>query len=161
MNRSLLSGYPEELIEQVETLYKHNKLERYIKSRYSESHEITSDKALFNYIQDLKKTYMKKSPPLHKVLYDDRIDTVYNALGLHSSVSRVQGSRLKSKSEIRVSSILKKAPEAFLQMIAVHELAHLKVKEHNRDFYRLCNHMLSDYAQLEFDFRVYLISLDY
>ena len=48
---------------------------------------------------------MKKSPPLHKVLYDDRIDTVYNALGLHSSVSRVQGSRLKSKSEIRVSSI--------------------------------------------------------
>ena len=161
MNRSLLSGYPEELIEQVETLYKHNKLESYIKSRYSESHEITSDKALFNYIQDLKKTYMKKSPPLHKVLYDDRIDTVYNALGLHSSVSRVQGSRLKSKSEIRVSSILKKAPEAFLQMIAVHELAHLKVKEHNRDFYRLCNHMLSDYAQLEFDFRVYLISLDY
>ena len=158
---NILSGYPEELIEQVETLYKHNKLESYIKSRYSESHEITSDKALFNYIQDLKKTYMKKSPPLHKVLYDDRIDTVYNALGLHSSVSRVQGSRLKSKSEIRVSSILKKAPEAFLQMIAVHELAHLKVKEHNREFYRLCNHMLSDYAQLEFDFRVYLISLDY
>ncbi len=158
---NILSGYPEELIEQVETLYKHNKLESYIKSRYSGSHEITSDKALFNYIQDLKKTYMRKSPPLHKVLYDDRIDTVYNALGLHSSVSRVQGSRLKSKSEIRVSSILKKAPEEFLKMIAVHELAHLKVKEHNREFYRLCNHMLSDYAQLEFDFRVYLISLDY
>ncbi len=124
MNRSLLNGYPQGIIDKVETLYKQKKLTTYIKGRYPDSHEINSDKALFNYIQDLKKTYMKKAPPLHKVIYDDRIDTVYNALGLHSSVSRVQGNKLKSKSEIRISSVFKKAPADFLEMISVHELAH-------------------------------------
>jgi predicted metal-dependent hydrolase len=51
-------------------------------------------------------------------------------------------------------------PEAFLKMIVVHELAHLKEKEHNRAFYQLCEHMLPEYHQLEFDTRVYLTQLD-
>jgi hypothetical protein len=47
------------------------------------------------------------------------------------------------------------APE-FLQMIVVHELAHLKEAEHNKAFYKLCEYMLPGYHQLEFDLRVYL-----
>jgi len=39
----------------------------------------------------------------------------------------------------------------------VHELAHLKEKEHNKDFYQLCQHMLPDYHQLEFDARLFLM----
>jgi predicted metal-dependent hydrolase len=78
---------------------------------------------------------------------------------LHSFVSRVQGKNLKSKSEIRVASIFKKAPADFLHMIVVHELAHLKEKDHNKSFYRLCHNMESDYSQLEFDLRLYLINL--
>ena len=75
-------------------------------------------------------------------------------------MSRVQGNKLKSKNEIRISSVFKKAPEAFLSMIVVHELAHLKEKEHNKNFYQLCLHMLPDYHQLEFDMRVYLTQLE-
>jgi predicted metal-dependent hydrolase len=48
------------------------------------------------------------------------------------------------------------APAAFLKMILVHELAHLKEREHTKAFYQLCTHMEPDYFQLEFDLRLYL-----
>jgi predicted metal-dependent hydrolase len=41
-------------------------------------------------------------------------------------------------------------------MIVVHELAHLRESEHNRAFYKLCEHMLPGYGQIEFDLRLYL-----
>jgi len=42
----------------------------------------------------------------------------------------------------------------------VHELAHLKEREHDKAFYQLCQHMAPDYHQLEFDLRLYLTQLD-
>jgi predicted metal-dependent hydrolase len=45
-------------------------------------------------------------------------------------------------------------------MIAVHELAHLKEREHGKAFYQLCVHMEPAYHQLEFDTRLYLTHLD-
>ena len=42
-------------------------------------------------------------------------------------------------------------------MIVVHELAHLREREHNDAFYRLCVHMEGRYHQLELDARLYLI----
>ena len=72
----------------------------------------------------------------------------------------MQGGKIKTKNEIRIGSIFKTAPEAFLRMIVVHELAHLKEKEHDKAFYQLCLHMEPDYHQLEFDLRVYLTHLD-
>jgi predicted metal-dependent hydrolase len=41
-------------------------------------------------------------------------------------------------------------------MIVVHELAHLKVREHDKAFHALCVHMAPDYHQLEFDVRLWL-----
>jgi len=41
----------------------------------------------------------------------------------------------------------------------VHELAHLKVRDHDKAFYQLCLHMESDYMQWEFDCRVSLLAL--
>jgi hypothetical protein len=38
----------------------------------------------------------------------------------------------------------------------VHELAHLKEREHNKPFYALCEHMLPGYHQVEFDTRLWL-----
>jgi predicted metal-dependent hydrolase len=55
----------------------------------------------------------------------------HNPALLHTHVSRVQGNKLKSKNEIRIGALFKKGPEAFLAMIVVHELAHLKEKDHN------------------------------
>lgn len=85
-----------------------------------------------------------------------KIHVVNNALGLNTSVSRVQGSKLKSKNEIRISEIFKTGPEAFLEMIIAHELAHIQIKPRDKAFYQLCEHMLPDYHHLEFEMRVYL-----
>ncbi|MEN3277025.1 MAG: pyrophosphatase, partial [Massilia sp.] len=88
--------------------------------------------------------------------YDPKLHTVRNALGTHSAVSRVQGGRLKAKREIRIAALFKEAPADFLRMIVVHELAHLKEREHGKAFYALCLHMEPDYHQLEFDLRLWL-----
>jgi len=45
-------------------------------------------------------------------------------------------------------------------MIVVHELAHLREKDHDKSFYQLCQHMEPRYHQLEFELRVYLTYLD-
>jgi len=103
---------------------------------------------------------MKSSPPISKVMYDTKIRDVSAALGTHTFVSRVQGGKLKAKNEIRISHLFKSAPEPFLRMIVTHELAHLKVKEHNKAFYKLCTHIEPAYHQLEFDLRVYLTYKD-
>lgn len=92
--------------------------------------------------------------------YDSRIQVIQQALGLHRAVSRVQGNRLKAKAEIRIASLFRQGPEALLRMIVVHELAHLREKNHDKAFYSLCCHMEPNYHQLEFDARLYLTCLD-
>jgi UTP pyrophosphatase len=72
----------------------------------------------------------------------------------------VQGNKLKSKREIRISSIFKNVPLEFLRMIAVHELAHFKEKEHDKAFYKLCEYMEPQYHQFEFDLRLYLTHIE-
>ena len=79
-------------------------------------------------MMDLKNNYLKKSSPISKIIYDPKIHVVNNALGLHTFVSRVQGNKLKSKNEIRISEIFRRCPEAFLKMITVHELANAAYK---------------------------------
>jgi len=135
-------------------------LSKYLLSKYPLPHNIVNDKALRTFAMDLKKQYLKKSSPLSKVQFDDKIHVINNALGLHSFVSRVQGNKLKSKNEIRIATVFKSAPIEFLEMIVVHELAHLKEKEHNKAFYQLCQHMLPNYHQVELDLRIYLTQLD-
>ena len=61
--------------------------------------------------------------------------------------------------QIRVATVFRNAPEAFLRMIVVHELAHLKEKDHDKAFYSLCCHMEPQYPQLEFDTRLWLTHL--
>jgi UTP pyrophosphatase len=56
--------------------------------------------------------------------------------------------------------MFKDAPPEFLRMITVHELAHLRLRDHDRAFYQLCEHMEPNYHQLEFDVRVYLTHLE-
>ena len=159
-NLKYLSGYPETIIHQVARLIDDEKLSDFILKRYPVAHEIRTDKALYSYVLEIKNDFIKKSQPLSKVVYDDKINVINHALGLHTFVSRVQGGKLKAKNEIRIASVFKKTPEAFLRMIAVHELAHLKEKDHNKAFYKLCRHMEPGYHQLELDMRLYLTHLD-
>ena len=76
------------------------------------------------------------------------------------AISRVQGAKLKSKREIRVATLFRDCAPEFLKMIVVHELAHLKVREHDKSFYALCEHMEPRYHQYEFDLRLHLTCLD-
>ena len=155
-----LSAYPSTIQNQVYDMLNKKTLSKYLLGKYPNKHSIVNDKALRNYTIDIKNKFLKKSSPLSKVKFDDKIHVINNALGLHSFVSRVQGNKLKSKNEIRVATVFKTAPEAFLEMIVVHELAHLKEKEHNKAFYQLCQHMLPSYHQLELDLRIYLTQID-
>ena len=151
-----LEGYSPAVQARVRELLAQGQLGPYLASRYAEEHAVRNDKALFQTAMELKDRFLKTAPPLHKVLYDPRLQLLSHALGTLTAVSRVQGSRLKASREIRVASVFREAPAAFLKMILVHELAHLKEREHNKAFYQLCTHMEPDYHQLEFDLRLYL-----
>ena len=155
-----LQGYSPEVLESVHRLIARDGLDDYLTSRYPQRHVIQSDKALYAFVNELRQRHLRNAPAIDKVLYDNRLDLTHRALGLHSAVSRVQGGKLKAKKEIRVASLFRNAPPEFLEMIVVHELAHLKEAEHNKAFYQLCRHMLEDYHQREFDLRLYLTWLE-
>lgn len=155
-----LAGYPPELLAQVREAIAQGRLADSLQRRYPEAHDVISDGALYDYVAGLKSRHMRNAGPLSKVLYDNRLHLVQKALGTHTAVSRVQGGNLKSKREIRIASLFRQAPAAFLRMIVVHELAHLKEREHDKAFYALCTHMEPQYHQLEFDVRVWLTLQD-
>ena len=86
-------------------------------------------------MNDLKSEFLRNAEPLSKVAFDNKLHVIRNALGTHTTVSRVQGSKLKAKREIRVASLFKEVPIEWLRMIVVHELAHMKEREHDKAFY--------------------------
>ncbi|MFZ5936309.1 metal-dependent hydrolase [Pseudomonas putida] len=151
-----LQAYPPHLQEQVRQMIVSDRLGEYLQRRYPGRHDVQSDKALYGFAQDLRQQYLRSAPNLDKVLFDNRLDLTHRALGLNTAVSRVQGGKLKAKKEIRIASLFKEAAPEFLRMIVVHELAHLRERDHNKAFYQLCQHMEPAYHQLEFDLRVYL-----
>ncbi len=155
-----LAGYPEHVLAQVRQLLAQDRLGELLRGRYPKTHDIRSDRALFDYVQGLKTEHLRSAEPLSKVCFDSKLHVIRHALGTHTSVSRVQGSKLKAKREIRIATLFREVPPEFLKMIAVHELAHLREKDHDKAFYQLCVHMEPNYHQYEFDLRLYLTQLD-
>ncbi len=155
-----LRGYPEPLQAQVRQLLADGGVSPLLRRKYPALHGVRTDRALYDYVMDLKASYLRSSEPLAKVCFDGKLQLVAQALGTHTVAARVQGSKLKTRREIRVATVFREAPEPFLKMITVHELAHLKVREHDKAFYSLCTHMAPDYHQLEFDVRLSLTHLE-
>jgi predicted metal-dependent hydrolase len=155
-----LAGYSEKVTIQAGLLITEHKLAGFLLKKYPVAHGIRTDKALYDFAVEMKNTFLRKSQPLSKVTYDCKINVIHQALGLHTFISRVQGAKLKAKNEIRIASVFKHAPLAFLRMIVAHELAHIKERDHNKAFYNLCEYMEPAYHQLEFDMRLYLTHLD-
>ncbi|OGB06763.1 MAG: metal-dependent hydrolase [Burkholderiales bacterium RIFCSPHIGHO2_12_FULL_61_11] len=155
-----LAGYPEPLKAQVRQQLVQGRLGEMLLTKYRHAHGVRTDKALYDYVMALKNDFLRNSEPLSKVTFDSKLQVITHALGTHTTVSRVQGSKLKSKREIRVATLFKEVPAEFLKMIAVHELAHIKEKGHDKAFYQLCTHMEPRYHQYEFDLRVYLTYID-
>ena len=155
-----LVGYPPHVLARVNALIEQGRLGEVLNDRYDQSHAVRTDGQLYDYVQALKERHLRQSVPLGKVVYDSKLQVMKHALGTHTTISRVQGSKLKASREIRIATVFRDAPADFLKMIAVHELAHIKEAEHDKAFYRLCTHMEPDYHQLEFDLRLYLTHLD-
>ncbi|MDD2540896.1 MAG: DUF45 domain-containing protein [Desulfuromonadaceae bacterium] len=155
-----LAGYSPKITAQVTELVAENRLGLVLVQRYPKAHNIRTDKALYDFTVAIKNEFMRTAQPLSRVAYDGKIHVINNALGTHTFVSRVQGGKLKAKHEIRIGSVFRDAPREFLKMIVVHELAHLKEKEHNKAFYQLCEYMEPAYHQLEFDTRLFLTQVE-
>jgi predicted metal-dependent hydrolase len=159
-NLKYLTAYPDGVRAQVSQLLAEGRLGEHLRQRYPAAHDVRTDKALYGYVQDLKDEFLRNADPIAKVAFDSKIQVIQHALGLHTAISRVQGSKLKAKHEIRIASVFRDTPEPFLRMIAVHELAHLKEKQHDKAFYKLCCWMEPHYHQYEFDLRLYLTQLE-
>ncbi|WP_293642033.1 YgjP-like metallopeptidase domain-containing protein [Polaromonas sp.] len=155
-----LAGYPENLQTQVQQLLAQGRLGNMLLNKYRHAHGVRTDKALYDYVMALKGDFLRNAEPLSKVTFDSKLHVISHALGTHTTVSRVQGHKLKAKREIRVATLFKEVPVEFLRMITVHELAHIKEKGHDKAFYQLCTHMEPRYHQYEFDLRVYLTHID-
>jgi predicted metal-dependent hydrolase len=154
-----LAGYPAELQDPVRQALAAGTLGAWLQQRYPQQHGVRSDTQLYARAQALRQGHLRHAGPLAKVVFNNRMSASPAAiatLGTMTRVSRVQGGSLKAKQEIRISAVFKAAPAAMLDMILVHELAHLKEREHDKAFYALCRHMLPDYHQIEFDTRVWL-----
>lgn len=151
-----LAGYPEATLAPVRELLAAGQLGAHVAARYPERHPYTSSKLLRGYVTELKQRHLKTAKPVSKVLYDDRLLAVEDALGLHTFRSRTHGAKRRTTSEIRVAGLFKDAAPEFLRMIVVHELAHLREREHTKAFYRLCTAMEPEYHQFEFDLRLLL-----
>jgi predicted metal-dependent hydrolase len=155
-----LSAYSETIQTQVHALIANNQLGAVLLKKYSSTHTIRNDKALFDYVMSLKNEFLRGADPLSKVAFDSKLKVIQHALGTHTTVSRVQGNKLKSKREIRVATLFKDVPIELLRMIVVHELAHIKEREHDKAFYKLCTYMEPQYHQYELDLRLYLTYQD-
>ena len=155
-----LAGYPLSIQQQAADLLSSGKLADYLEAKYPQPHQIQSDKALYGYVNELKNDFMRNSPPLSQVRYDNKLNIIKQALGMHTFASRVHGNKLKAHNSISIAALFKQAPAEFLRMIVVHELAHFKQKEHNKAFYQLCLHMEPQYHQLELDTRLWLLWRD-
>lgn len=157
-----LSSYPAGIREQVSALLAQNPsaLGPLLLRRYPQAHAVRTDKALYQYTMDLKGRYLRNADAVNKVVFDNKIHVVRHALGLHSTISRVQGRKLAARHEIRIAALFKQAPEEFLRMIVVHELAHLREREHDKAFYQLCQHMEPQYHQYELDVRLYFTHME-
>ncbi len=155
-----LAGYPPELVRQIEQLIERDHLGDLLLQKYPLAHGIRTDKALYDYVLEIKEAFLRNAGPLNKVAFDNKLHVIRNALGTHSRISQVQGSKLRTRREILVAGIFREMPLEFLRMIVAHELAHIRESNHDKAFYQLCRHMEPDYHQLEFDLRAYLCHLE-
>jgi len=155
-----IGAYPPELQAQALQLLEAGQLADWLRRRFPGGvHGVRTDGALYDYVQALKNAHLRNAPPIQKVAYDSKMRVLEHALGMHTRQSRIQGSKLKAKRDIRIASLFREVPEPFLRMIAVHELAHVREREHDKAFYALCCHMQPDYHQVEWSVRLYLLEL--
>lgn len=91
-----LQAYPGTVQDQVRSLMGQGgaALATLLQRKYPHAHSVRTDKALYQYTTALKTRYLRNADAVNKVVFDSKIHVVRHALGLHTTVSRVQGNRL-------------------------------------------------------------------
>ena len=59
-----LQGYPPELLRQVRALIQAGRLAQTLAERHREAHDVRTERALYDYVNKLKSSHMRSSPPL-------------------------------------------------------------------------------------------------
>ena len=110
-----LTGYPEQLTAPIGKIIEEQRLTGLLLNKYPTPHEIKTERALYDFTVELKNRFLRKANPLSKVAYDNKINVINEALGLHTFISRVQGGKLKAKHEIRVGVVFRTARWSFCE----------------------------------------------
>ena len=101
MSFKYLAGYPDNLQAQVQQLLDKGRLGEVLLAKYPQGHGVRTDKALYDYVMDLKTEFLRSSEPLSKVAFDSKLHVITHALGTHTTVSRVQGSKQIGRASCR------------------------------------------------------------
>ncbi|MGL1936840.1 MAG: DUF45 domain-containing protein [Fibrobacterales bacterium] len=158
-----LNGYGAEVVTALKPAFESGRAAASLQKKYADfkNGEISNDKLLYEYVSEFKKRYLKSAPPLSRICFDKKVSLEKQALGIFTVTPRIQGKKIKAKHAIHVAEQFKKAPEPILRAIVVHELAHLKERDHSKAFYNLCTHIEPGYHALEFDMRLWLALKEY
>ena len=81
-----LAGYPAALTEQVQRLIEQDRLAGMLRQKYPFAHDVRTDKALYDYVLEIKGTYLRNTGQLSKVVFDNKLHIIKNALGTHTSI---------------------------------------------------------------------------
>ena len=76
-----LLGYSSDTQAQVAQLVNSNRLGEWLQKKYPSAHGIRTDKALYDYVQDLKQSFLRGAEPLAKVAFDCKLQVVQHKPG--------------------------------------------------------------------------------
>jgi hypothetical protein len=155
-----LRGYPPELLQQVRDLLAAAGWPRPWRSGIPRRTTCRTERALYDYVSALKARHMKSARRWRR-WPTTRSCTSCATPWARTAPSPRAGRAAQGQARDPHRRAVQGAPADFLRMIVVHELAHLKEREHDRAFYALCLHMEPHYHQLEFDLRLWLTAREW
>ena len=82
---NFLAGYPVALVTQIHQLIEQDKLGDVLLRKYPQAHAVRSDKALYDYVQEIKGDYLGGVGQLSRVAFDSKMQVIKQALGTHTS----------------------------------------------------------------------------
>jgi hypothetical protein len=85
-----LTGYPEEVRAQVRQLVQQGRLGDILLKKYPAAHDIRTDKALYDYIFNLKNRFLRNAAPINKAAFDNRVQVIQHVLGLRGEGREIE-----------------------------------------------------------------------
>ena len=68
-----LQAYPEATRAQVQALLDQGRMAQWLTDKYPQGHGLRTDRALYDYVQDAKNSFLRGADPLSKVAFDSKL----------------------------------------------------------------------------------------